>query len=155
METERVARAGPETFDLDELDAECVETFESTKEKLEAVERRLAEQLQIRGPIRRALITLDRAKKLVEDELVVQWHELLASYNDWTRSDAWDAPPLVREDSAPPKKGARDERAAQAALAALWGIRLDSTAPSLAASPESWRTSTQTRSGTLSASSPA
>ena len=98
-------------------DSECFETFEDIKEQIEEVERQLADRFKIRRHIRRALIALDRANKLEEDELVARWHELYSNYADWTRSDTWDEPrpTIVNEES--------EERAAEAALAALWLIQ--------------------------------
>jgi len=65
------------------VDAECVETFETTRERLANVERQLAVKLGIRGNVRRELIERDRQRALIEDDLVADWHDLYASYLDW------------------------------------------------------------------------
>lgn len=99
-------------------DLDLVETFEQTKAALEAVEKRLAERLQLalRRNVRGELIARARQGKLVEDELVARWHELYASYMDSLREESWAEPPPKPLESAEP-------RAAEAALAALWGGR--------------------------------
>lgn len=78
------------------LDADCVVTFEQTRDALEELERRLAADLGIRGTrghIRRELLRLDREGELVETKLVAEWYELFASYLDWTRNESWHGPP--------------------------------------------------------------
>jgi hypothetical protein len=99
----------------DELnDPECVETFEKTRDRLEEVERRLGVELNIRRNVRRELIARDRQGLLVENDLVADWHDLYASYLDWTREESWDQPP---------KREARDDgterEAADGGLAAF------------------------------------
>lgn len=58
------------------------------REELEAVEARLATALSLDvGTIRPTLIALDQEGKLVEDELVADWHELHAQYLAWGDGD--------------------------------------------------------------------
>lgn len=62
---------------------ECFETFENTCNKLEAIEKLLAQRLNLQGNAREELLTLDKQNLLVEDEVVADWHDLYASYLDW------------------------------------------------------------------------
>lgn len=67
-----------------DIDDDCVVTFEQTKASLEAVEVKLADRLGLQGSnVREQLLSLDRDNRLVEDELVADWHGFLASYLDW------------------------------------------------------------------------
>ena len=79
-------------------DTTCVETYERTKERLEEIERQLGDRLGFRKHIRRELLALDRKGQLIEDELVADWYDAYASYQDW-----------IREDS-PPRRETRDLR---------------------------------------------
>lgn len=100
----------------------CVVTFEQTREELTAVERRLAVKLDIRGNVRRELLRRDRLGQLVEDDLVADWHDLYASYDDWTRNENWaaTAEPRAVLDEPPPRHVVEDaERAAEAAFSLL------------------------------------
>jgi len=106
MNAGNAARTVQEVDALDDLDPECFETFEDVKEELEEVERNLATRFKIRRHVRRELIVLDRANKLVEeDDLVARWHELYTAYVDWVRSDTevWDEEPPLRDDEASPE----------------------------------------------------
>lgn len=78
---------------LDDI-ADCTETYEQLREKLERVERELATRLDIFGARpRRRLIDLDRNGLLEEDELVMRWHDLYASYQDWVREGGQESIP--------------------------------------------------------------
>lgn len=69
---------------LDEDDwSDCIVTFEMTKARLEAIEARLAERFGLTGDVREQLIAMDEDNRLVEDELVADWHCEMASYIDW------------------------------------------------------------------------
>ena len=64
--------------------ADCVETFEGVREALEAVERRLAEELRIPvRNIRKHLYAKTRNGTLLETSLVAEWHGRYAAYADW------------------------------------------------------------------------
>lgn len=105
-------------LNLDDF-ADCVETYEQAKAKLEDVEDKLAQSLKLRRQtVRRELIAMDRRGELVEDELVALWHDLYSSYVDWTRPDTWGDPSPSA--SAPAQAGNEsDKRAAEAALIVL------------------------------------
>ncbi len=75
-----------------DIPQECIETFEDIKQQLEAVELKLAKRFNILTTkssehIRSTLIKMSRANELVEDELVRDWHDLYASYQDWIKYD--------------------------------------------------------------------
>ncbi len=71
---------------MNEFDGCIVVTFEEAKEQLEEIERQLAIKLSITDPnIRDALIQLDRDGKLIEDELVADWHDLYSRYQNFLR----------------------------------------------------------------------
>jgi hypothetical protein len=100
-----ITSEGGAVSDLD-LDLDCVQTFEQVTEDLAEVETKLGARLGLRKQfVRRELIALDKQGRLVEDELVAHWHELYASYMDWTRSDTWDDPGPESVDQA---KGAAE-----------------------------------------------
>lgn len=105
-------------LDLDLRDlADCVETYEQAKARLEEVEDQLARRLGLgRRLIRRELIALDRRGELVEDELVALWHELHSNYVDWTRPDTWTEPSPKTAAGATVES---EKRAAEAALLLL------------------------------------
>jgi hypothetical protein len=105
-------------LNLDDF-ADCVETYEQAKAKLEDVEDKLAQNLKLRRQtVRRELIAMDRRGELVEDELVALWHDLYSSYVDWTRPDTWGEPSPPA--SAPAQTGNEsDKRAAEAAFIVL------------------------------------
>lgn len=64
-----------------------VMTFEDTKQLLDEVEQKLAEREGLHGNnIHEQLIALDKAGKLVEDNLVADWYDALAWHNDWHRN---------------------------------------------------------------------
>lgn len=64
--------------------ADGVETFDSVREALENVERRLAEDRQIPfRSIREELCAKALSGMLQEDELVREWHRRYAAYVDW------------------------------------------------------------------------
>lgn len=67
---------------LDDL-ADCIVTFEQTKERLENIEQELAKRLNIKDNIRETLIKLDMDNKLIEDELVAEWYCAYSSYLDY------------------------------------------------------------------------
>lgn len=71
----------------DVLDHDCVVTFEQTSSVLAEVEQKIATDLGLHGSpeeIRNELLRLDRQGELVETNLVADWHDLFASYLDWT-----------------------------------------------------------------------
>jgi len=81
--------------DDDLTDQECVETFAKTKTALLDVEERLGRTLGLPGSpseVHCHLLKLDRQGKLVESNLVADWHDLYASYLDWL---AQEVPPQV------------------------------------------------------------
>ena len=61
------------------LDGEA-KTFESTRDHLVSIEKKLARRFRLRGQIRRSLIEMDRAGRLLEDDLVADWHDAYDSY---------------------------------------------------------------------------
>jgi hypothetical protein len=64
-------------------DADLFVTPEQNLAKLEAIEEQLAKKLNLPlDGIRLKLLGLDRHGELVEDELVSDWHELLAIHTD-------------------------------------------------------------------------
>lgn len=67
-----------------DIDPEYVVTAADTRKRLLKVERQLAERLKLHT-VREQLIALDQADKLVEDELVAEWHELFSSHLDDVR----------------------------------------------------------------------
>jgi len=81
------------------MDDDCIDTFETTRTRLGRVEHALAARLGIVGDVRRALIELDTAGRLVEDELVADWHDLLSSYIDWQCNLQYDR---TRSPASPP-----------------------------------------------------
>ena len=70
------------------IDLDCIETFEAVEGSLKALEEVLAKRLALPPPYRESLIKLDQANLLVEDELVADWHGLLASWHRWKREQA-------------------------------------------------------------------
>jgi hypothetical protein len=104
-----------------------VVTFDDTRDELEAIERQLAVQLDLRGHIRIRLIELDKAGKLIEDEVVAAWHRAYTSYLDWIHQKSWEdsdlrhvawaaeSPPLQEREPCPPSNETKQE-AAQAAF---------------------------------------
>ncbi len=71
----------------DLLDRDCVVTFEQTSSALADVEQKLAASLGLSGApdeIRDELLRRDRLGELVETQLVADWHDLFASYLDWS-----------------------------------------------------------------------
>lgn len=106
-------------LNLDDF-ADCVETYEQAKAKLEDVEERLAQALNLRRQtIRRELIARDRRGELVEDELVALWHDLYSSYLEWTRPDDTWGDPSPSASARAPAGNESDKRAAEAALLVL------------------------------------
>lgn len=64
---------------------ECTQTLEQLTAELEAVEAQLAIRHGLTPPdVRGQLIALDTANNLVEDELVMDWHELHSSFVHWS-----------------------------------------------------------------------
>lgn len=63
---------------MEELDGLIV-TRENAEQRLFEIEQQLATRLSITGDVRAALMELDRAGKLIEDELVADWHDAYAS----------------------------------------------------------------------------
>ena len=100
-------------------DEGCVETFERTKDRLEEVERRLAVRLEIRKNVRCQLIARDRGGLLVEDELVAEWHDLYASYLEWTREESWGPPERAHHDENS-ERGAAESGLAAFVRSAFW-----------------------------------
>lgn len=71
-----------------DFDSDCVMTLAEVKGALAKVEVQLAQRADVLGPgARRDLLALDRKGLLGDDELVSRWHELLAIYLDWARSE--------------------------------------------------------------------
>lgn len=66
---------------LDDEDLACVVTPEMAKQRLLGIERQLAARFGVDpSNVREHLLRLDLANKLVEDELVADWHEALSSH---------------------------------------------------------------------------
>lgn len=64
---------------------ECTQTLEQLTAELEAVEAKLAIRCGLQMPdVRGQLIALDNANNLVEDELVMDWHDLHSSFVHWS-----------------------------------------------------------------------
>lgn len=63
--------------------SECFITFEQSQAELEGIEKKLAARLGIQENVRETLILLDKNNKLVEDDLVADWHSALSSYLDY------------------------------------------------------------------------
>ena len=66
-------------------DKECLVTFEQTKAALEAIEAKLAERFSLTGDVRAQLFLMDRENRLIEDDVVADWHDKMSSYIDWLR----------------------------------------------------------------------
>jgi hypothetical protein len=62
---------------------DCIETREDLVAKLVQVEREMATQHGIKGDVRQEILRRIRAGEIVEDELLVRWHELYAGYLGW------------------------------------------------------------------------
>jgi hypothetical protein len=60
-------------------------TFEDTKLWLYAIEQKLAERYGFdkEANFYTQMVALDNAGGVIEDELVMSWHEALSSYMDW------------------------------------------------------------------------
>lgn len=81
---ERGGSKNEQSILMEEIE-DCAITLEESKNKLEAVEARLAERFNLHGDIRSQLIEMDKNNLLVEDELVADWHDLYSWYMDWLR----------------------------------------------------------------------
>lgn len=62
--------------------SEDYDTEGASSARLQAIEKELAQRLGITGDVRQQLIELDRAGNLNEDNLVANWHQELASYQE-------------------------------------------------------------------------
>jgi len=93
---------------MDDL-ADFMESRESVKIELAAVEAKLALQMGFTGPARLELLKLSRRGELKETPLVREWYALYAAHKDWL-ADAADTPP------APTPKKASKRAAVTAAL---------------------------------------
>jgi hypothetical protein len=75
---------------LDMFDITLIESLEDIKNKLIEVEQKLAKRLRLRARqkpfVRQILFILDAKNKLVEDELVAEWHDCYSSYMDKLRN---------------------------------------------------------------------
>lgn len=84
--------------------ADCMETFESVRDALEDVERRLAKELNlpVRG-IRRHLHVKSSDGSLLETPNVAEWHRRYAAYADWVDEAAAGTDPdgLLATDRTP------------------------------------------------------
>src|SRR5262245_16925166 len=98
---------------MSDLDG-CTVTFDQTRAELEAIERRLANELGITRLVRRALIERDRAGKLGNSDLAADWRAAYSSFLDWVRADPPRLKPLA------PTRESKQEEAAQAASALLY-----------------------------------
>lgn len=65
----------------------CVITFEQTWNELERLENMLAARYKLYNRVRAQLIEMDRAGKLPEDEIVIQWRATYTSFLDWIKDD--------------------------------------------------------------------
>lgn len=65
---------------LDEDDLACVVTFDQIKERLESLEKILAQRFGILENVRATLVVMDITNTLVEDEVVAEWHSAYSSY---------------------------------------------------------------------------
>jgi hypothetical protein len=70
-----------------ELEGCIIQTIDSVRTELEALEEILAERFNLTGDVRAQLFELDRANGLVEDEVVADWHCSLAIFLDMERFD--------------------------------------------------------------------
>jgi hypothetical protein len=72
------------------FDITLIESLEDIKNKLIEVEQKLAKRLRLRARqkpfVRQILFILDAKNKLVEDELVAEWHDCYSSYMDKLRN---------------------------------------------------------------------
>lgn len=66
--------------------SDCIDTMEKSKARLEAIEAKLAERFGLTGDVREQLSQMDRENRLVEDELVADWHQELSWYTDWVEN---------------------------------------------------------------------
>ena len=112
----------------------CFVTVDDAHDRLLGIEQRLAARYGIRQNFRRALLALDRAGKLVEDELVADWHDAYDAFCSYlddahepTREEACNPAPALDDTKAedpnpPPDKeselGPRQKRENEAAKAA-------------------------------------
>ena len=79
-------RNGCRDRSADDMAPECLQTSDLVIEELAYVEQELALRfkLDLGGNVREALVALDRADKLEDmDQLVSNWHGLLAVYLHW------------------------------------------------------------------------
>ena len=74
----------------------CIRTFDQTREELEAIERTLADRLGIRRHVRRKLLELELAGRLVEDEFVREWQAIYSRYLDWAEDFEAEESPRPR-----------------------------------------------------------
>lgn len=67
------------------MDEDLYQTFEELEDELIEVEGQLGMSLNLPHPYRQALLELDKKNRLKEDEMVMEWHRLYATYMDWKR----------------------------------------------------------------------
>ncbi len=95
-------------FDL--IPTDCLDTFEKTQDELEAIELKLALRLGVSGGIiRRTLLRLDNENRLVEDELVRDWHATYARFVNWIDKDGNGAGDELPVDTPQPRTPTTDE----------------------------------------------
>jgi hypothetical protein len=68
----------------DDDGSDCSQSFLQLEQSLNETEKQLAIKLNLVGDnVRQQLLVLDKNNNLVEDELVMMWHEQRTVYIDW------------------------------------------------------------------------